>query len=179
MNEPRQSQIPRHASHPGGVVHTGLLAGAILFRPVSPFRGDLPTRLDGAAVLIIDGEKDSRRSPGDGACLAERLTRAGAMVSHCVMPVAEGPCDVGLHAFGRSGSPSSSARNVRSPVEVAADVAEQFTPCGDPGRQEVRSPSFKSVKLRSPFHRYRIRSQFTRDSIDTVSWIAPQFGQAA
>ena len=65
----------------------GLLAGAILFRPLSPFRDDLPTGLDGTPVLIIDGEKDSRRSPGDGARLAERLTRAGAAVSHHVLPV--------------------------------------------------------------------------------------------
>ena len=48
---------------------------------------DLPTGLDGTPVLIIDGEKDSRRSPGDGARLAERLTRAGAAVSHHVLPV--------------------------------------------------------------------------------------------
>jgi predicted esterase len=84
-----------------GVVATWLLAGAILCRPLSPFRGDLPAHLDGAPVLIIDGEKDSRRFPGDGARLADRLARAAAMVSHCVMPVPEGPCDVGLHAFGR------------------------------------------------------------------------------
>ena len=38
-------------------------------------------------VLIIDGEKDSRRSPGDGARLAERLTRAGATVTHHILPV--------------------------------------------------------------------------------------------
>ena len=64
-----------------------LLAGAILFRPLSPFRHDLPTRLDGTAILIIDGEKDNRRSPGDGLRLAERLTRAGATVAHHVLPV--------------------------------------------------------------------------------------------
>jgi phospholipase/carboxylesterase len=64
-----------------------LLAGAILFRPLSPFVGDLPPRLDGTPVLIIDGEKDSRRSPGDGARLAERLIRAGATVTHHVLPV--------------------------------------------------------------------------------------------
>ena len=65
----------------------GLLAGAILFRPLSPFTADLPTRLDGMPILIIDGEKDSRRSPGDGLRLAERLTRSGAPVSHHVLPV--------------------------------------------------------------------------------------------
>ena len=65
----------------------GLLAAAILFRPLSPFRDDLPARLDGTPVLIIDGEKDTRRAPGDGAILAERLTRAGATVSHHTLPV--------------------------------------------------------------------------------------------
>jgi phospholipase/carboxylesterase len=65
----------------------GLLAGAVLFRPLSPFQDDLPTYLYGAPVLIIDGEKDSRRSSGDGARPANRLTRAGAMVTHHVLPV--------------------------------------------------------------------------------------------
>jgi len=54
------------------------LAGAILFRPLAPFTHDLPHRLDNTPVLIIDGEKDSRRSPSDGLRLAERLVRAGA-----------------------------------------------------------------------------------------------------
>ena len=64
-----------------------LLAGAILFRPLSPFTHDLPTRLEGTPVLITDGEKDSRRSPGDGLRLAERLIGAGATVTHHVLPV--------------------------------------------------------------------------------------------
>jgi phospholipase/carboxylesterase len=41
----------------------GLLGGAILLKPLSPFVDDLPNRLDGTPVLIIDGEKDTRRSP--------------------------------------------------------------------------------------------------------------------
>jgi phospholipase/carboxylesterase len=65
----------------------GLLAGAILFRPLSPFTHDLPHRLDTTPVLIIDGEKDSRRTPGDGLRLAERLIRAGALVTHHALPV--------------------------------------------------------------------------------------------
>jgi phospholipase/carboxylesterase len=69
------------------LAHPGLLAGAILFRPLSPFTHDLPSRLDSTAVLIVDGEKDSRRSPGDGLRLAERLVRAGALVTHHVLPV--------------------------------------------------------------------------------------------
>jgi phospholipase/carboxylesterase len=64
-----------------------LLAGAILFRPLSPFRADLPTRLDGTPILISDGEKDSRRSPGDCLRLAKRTIRAGATVTHRVLPV--------------------------------------------------------------------------------------------
>ncbi|MSP00917.1 MAG: hypothetical protein EXR07_07695 [Acetobacteraceae bacterium] len=69
------------------LTHPGLLAGAILFRPLSPFQNDLAPRLDGTPVLIIDGAKDSRRSPGDGERLAGRLTRASAMVAHHVLPV--------------------------------------------------------------------------------------------
>jgi phospholipase/carboxylesterase len=69
------------------LAHPDLLAGAILFRPLSPFTHDIPHRLDSTPVLIIDGEKDSRRSPGDGLRLAERLVRAGASVSHHVLPV--------------------------------------------------------------------------------------------
>jgi phospholipase/carboxylesterase len=67
--------------------HPELLSAAVLFRPLSPFLQDRSTRIDGVPVLIIDGEKDSRRSPGDGARLAERLSRAGAKVSHHVLPV--------------------------------------------------------------------------------------------
>lgn len=69
------------------LAHPGLLAGAILFRPLTPFTHDLLHRLDSTPVLIIDGEKDSRRSPGDGLRLAERLVRVGALVTHHVLPV--------------------------------------------------------------------------------------------
>ena len=67
-----------------------LLTGAILFRPLSPFTDDPPSRLDSISVLIIDGEKDSRRPSGDGARLAERLIRAGATVigTHAQHPAA-------------------------------------------------------------------------------------------
>jgi phospholipase/carboxylesterase len=69
------------------LMRPGLLASAILFRPLSPFTRDLRHRLDGTPVLIIDGEKDSRREPGDRLCQVERLTRAGATVTHHVLPV--------------------------------------------------------------------------------------------
>jgi phospholipase/carboxylesterase len=69
------------------MTHPALLSGAVLFRPLSPFVEDLPVRIDGTPVLILDGEKDTRRAPGDGARLAERLVRAGAIVTHRVLPV--------------------------------------------------------------------------------------------
>ncbi len=64
----------------------GLLRAAILLRPLSPFKDDPPVRLDGKRVLILDGEKDSRRAAGDGRRLAERLRKAGAVVDHHVLP---------------------------------------------------------------------------------------------
>jgi phospholipase/carboxylesterase len=69
------------------MTHPRLLAGAILFRPLSPFAEDPPTRLDGKPVLILDGAKDDRRAPEDGAHLADRLRAAGAVVTHRVLPV--------------------------------------------------------------------------------------------
>jgi phospholipase/carboxylesterase len=69
------------------LTHPGLLAGAVLFRPLSPFTHDLPHRLDRTPALIIDGDRDSRRSPGDGLRLAERPVRARAPVTHHALPV--------------------------------------------------------------------------------------------
>jgi predicted esterase len=46
----------------------------------------LPASL-GHGTLIIDGGKDTRRSPGDGSRLAERLTRDDATAPHPVVPV--------------------------------------------------------------------------------------------
>jgi phospholipase/carboxylesterase len=68
------------------LTHPGLLAAAILFRPLSPFAHDLPHRLVNTPVPIVDGEKDSRRSLGDGLRLAGRLVHAGASVTHRVLP---------------------------------------------------------------------------------------------
>lgn len=71
-----------------------LFRGGILLRPLSPFAEDRAARLDAMPVLIIDGEKDSRRSPGDGARLAERLNRAGAAVTHHVLPTGHAITDM-------------------------------------------------------------------------------------
>jgi phospholipase/carboxylesterase len=73
-----------------------LLAGAILFRPLSPFTEDLPCRLDRTPVLIIDGAEDSRRSSGDGQQLAVRLRRAGALVTHHLLPAGHALTDEDL-----------------------------------------------------------------------------------
>ncbi len=69
------------------MTHPDLLAGAILFRPLSPFASDVPDRLDGTPVLIIAGEHDTRRSPGDGQRLAQQLRHSGALVTHHLLPV--------------------------------------------------------------------------------------------
>ncbi|MEV6216935.1 dienelactone hydrolase family protein [Nocardia sp. NPDC051833] len=67
--------------------HPGLFAGAILFRPLSPFTDAARYRSDRTPVLILDGANDDRRSAGDGGRLAERLRRVGAPVTHHVLPV--------------------------------------------------------------------------------------------
>jgi phospholipase/carboxylesterase len=73
-----------------------LLAGAVLFRPLSPFGTDPPARLNRIPVLIVDGERDSRRSLGDGARLANRLRDAEAMVTHHVLPVGHAISDMDI-----------------------------------------------------------------------------------
>lgn len=69
------------------MTHPDLLAGAILFRPLSPFRHKPQHRLNSTPVLIIDGEQDNRRSPGDGLRLAGQLRDAGANVTHHLLSV--------------------------------------------------------------------------------------------
>lgn len=69
------------------LAHPALFRGAVLLRPLTPFLEDRPARLDATDVLIVDGEKDSRRLPGDGARLALCLGRAGARITHHVLPV--------------------------------------------------------------------------------------------
>jgi phospholipase/carboxylesterase len=64
-----------------------VLAGTIIIRPLSPFTRDPPTRLNGKPALIIEDEKDTRRSSGDSARLAERLICAGATVRRSLGPM--------------------------------------------------------------------------------------------
>jgi phospholipase/carboxylesterase len=64
------------------MLYPGCLSGAVLLRPLSPFVIDPNTSVPGTPALIIDGHHDERRSPGDGARLAQRLARMGADVTH-------------------------------------------------------------------------------------------------
>ena len=82
------------------LIRPWLLAGAILFRPLSPFSDAPPNRLDGVRVLIVDGENDDRRSPGDGARLAARLRDAGTMVTHHLLPVGHSITDMDRRIAG-------------------------------------------------------------------------------
>jgi phospholipase/carboxylesterase len=67
------------------MTHPALLSGAILFRPLAPFGTPPRVRLDGVPVLVVDGEADDRRSPGDGLLVARQLERMGATVTHHVI----------------------------------------------------------------------------------------------
>uniref|UniRef100_UPI0029160E46 alpha/beta hydrolase n=1 Tax=Bradyrhizobium sp. SZCCHNRI3037 TaxID=3057290 RepID=UPI0029160E46 len=61
------------------------LSGAILLRPLSPLADDPKKPVPGIPVLVIDGHHDERRMPGDGARLAQRMERMGAVVTHHVL----------------------------------------------------------------------------------------------
>ncbi len=69
------------------MTYPDVLAGAILFRPLSPFDRHRSSLLVGKPILIIDGAEDRRRSTGDGLRLADRLRRSGARVTHRLLPV--------------------------------------------------------------------------------------------
>jgi phospholipase/carboxylesterase len=67
------------------MTHPALLSGAILFRPLAPFGTPPRVRLDGVPVLVVDGEEDERRSPGDGLLVARQLEQLGATVTRHVI----------------------------------------------------------------------------------------------
>ena len=69
------------------LMRPSMFGGAILLRPLSPFLDELQSEISGTPVLVIDGELDTRRSPGDGDRLAERLRQAGARVEHHTLPI--------------------------------------------------------------------------------------------
>jgi phospholipase/carboxylesterase len=63
------------------------LAGAVLLRPMMPFRSARPARLDGTPVLLVSGLLDPVAPPRSVETLASALTEAGAAVEHQALPV--------------------------------------------------------------------------------------------
>ena len=63
-----------------------MFSAAVLFRPLSPFAIAPGMPLRGLPVLILDGAHDERRESDDGRVLAQTLRKAGADVSHHVLP---------------------------------------------------------------------------------------------
>ncbi len=64
-----------------------IVSAAILLRPLSPAPdADLPS-LPGLPILIISGERDQRREPGDADFISRQLTKAGADVSAHRLPI--------------------------------------------------------------------------------------------
>jgi phospholipase/carboxylesterase len=58
-----------------------LTSGAVLLRPLSPAPDQAFPPLPGYPVLILAGQYDTSRQPGDAPLIAEQFRRAGARVS--------------------------------------------------------------------------------------------------
>ena len=67
-----------------------VLAGAVLFRAMTPFRQLSVTDLRATPVLILSGSNDPIVSAGDAAGLAGSLTKSGAAVTHEIVPGGHG-----------------------------------------------------------------------------------------
>ncbi len=63
------------------LLHPGLLAGAILLRPMVPFEPDTPPDLSGTQVYLAAGLEDQIVPPESAEHLAELLREAGAEVT--------------------------------------------------------------------------------------------------
>jgi predicted esterase len=63
------------------LTHPHLLSGAVLFRPMVPFRPQASPTLKGVPVLLAAARRDQIVSPKETAELAEILTSAGARVT--------------------------------------------------------------------------------------------------
>lgn len=60
---------------------SALAAGAVLMRPLSPAPSEIFPDLAGRPVLIIAGDEDERRAPGDVTLMDRQLREAGAAVT--------------------------------------------------------------------------------------------------
>ncbi|TGE00250.1 alpha/beta hydrolase [Methylobacterium nonmethylotrophicum] len=72
------------------LLHPGVLAGAVLLRAMVPLADPPPTRLSGEPVLILSGRMDPIVPAENAARLAGQLTKAGASVTHEVLPAGHG-----------------------------------------------------------------------------------------
>jgi phospholipase/carboxylesterase len=72
------------------LLHPGVLAGAVLLRPMVPLRESPPVDLAGRPVLMLSGAADPIVPAANVGSLAERLRAAGATVSHETLPVGHG-----------------------------------------------------------------------------------------
>jgi phospholipase/carboxylesterase len=74
--------------------HPGLLAGAVLLRAMHPFHGaavsERPATRAGTPVLLLSGRADPIVPSADRESLVGALTKAGARVSHEVLPAGHG-----------------------------------------------------------------------------------------
>ncbi|QEE44281.1 alpha/beta hydrolase [Rhizobium sp. WL3] len=66
--------------------HPGLIAGAVLLRPQSPFGEKVFPNLNGVSILILSGEDDRRRTRSDGELLYNQLLASGATVTWHNLP---------------------------------------------------------------------------------------------
>ncbi|WP_407049331.1 alpha/beta hydrolase [Methyloraptor flagellatus] len=68
------------------LTHPGVLAGAVLIRPMQPLGSTEPVRLDGTPILMLSGARDPIVTADDVGGLAERFRAAGAAVDHRTLP---------------------------------------------------------------------------------------------
>lgn len=68
------------------LTHPGVLAGAVLIRPMQPLGATEPVRLGGTPILMLSGTRDPIVTSDDVGGLAERFRTAGAVVDHRTLP---------------------------------------------------------------------------------------------
>ena len=80
------------------MLHPGVLAGAVLLRPMSPFKAPPRPNLAGTPVLILSGLADPIVPARDAERLAGDLAAGGALVDHRVLPAGHGlsQADLGI-----------------------------------------------------------------------------------
>ena len=91
------------------LLRPGVLAGAALLRPMSPFKAPPRPDLAGTPVLILSGLADPIVPAQDAERLARDLAAGGASVDHRVMPAGHGlsQADVGMVQAWFGGLPAA------------------------------------------------------------------------